>query len=85
MAGAVTFGAWGIWKGSAAARQQTAAREAVRDAAARQARIESVGYYRVKTSYIVKDTGEHVDFDYVAACATVEKMYRDRYPVRHRA
>ena len=48
-----------------------------KSAADRQAQIEAVGYYRVRASYTVKDTGERIDFDYVAACATVVTMYRD--------
>jgi hypothetical protein len=69
IAGALAFGVWMVkeW------RFKTAAREA----AARQAMIESVVRYRVKASYIVKDTGEHIDFDYVAACAVFETHYRD--------
>lgn len=57
----------------AAAAVETAARET----AARQKRIESVGYYRVRAAYTVKDTGERIEFDYVAACATAVTMYRD--------
>lgn len=48
-----------------------------RAAAARQAQIEGVGYYRVRAAYTVKDTGERVEFDYVAACAVAVTMYRD--------
>ena len=48
-----------------------------RAAVALQARIEAVGYYRVGAAYTVKDTGERIAFDYVAACATVVTMYRD--------
>ena len=48
-----------------------------RVAANLQAQLEAVAYYRVKSSYIVRDTGEHMDFDYVAACAVLETRHRD--------
>ena len=63
VAGALGFGAWQV--------------RAQRAAADLQRRVESVGYYRVRSSYIVRDTGEHIDFDYVAACAVVQARYRD--------
>lgn len=63
IAGALALGVWQV--------------VAWRAAVALQARLEAVAYYRVKSSYIVKDTGEHVDFDYVAACAVLETRYRD--------
>jgi hypothetical protein len=46
-------------------------------AAFRKSAIEHVIYYRFKASFIVKDTQEHIDFDYVAACAAVETTYKD--------
>jgi hypothetical protein len=46
-------------------------------AAFRESAIENVTYYRFKASFIVKDTQEHIDFDYVAACATVATTYKD--------
>ena len=70
---AVASGAWGVERLRAIASQEAAAR----DAAARQVRLESIGYYRVRASYIVKNTGEHIDFDYVAACAVVQTNYLD--------
>jgi hypothetical protein len=52
-------------------------RLAAEKAAFRQSAIEHVIYYRVKASFVVKDTQERIDFDYVAACAVVDTTYRD--------
>ena len=51
-------------------------REAAAEAAL-QAAIERTAFYRVRASYTVKDTGEHIDFDYVATCQVFETHYRD--------
>ena len=69
LAGTAAFGVWLV--------VEVRAGSALKAAADRQRQIESVGYYRVRASYTIKDTGERIGFDYVAACATVVTMYRD--------
>jgi hypothetical protein len=42
-----------------------------------QKALENAVYYRFKAFYVVKDTQEHIDFDYVAACTTLVTTYKD--------
>lgn len=73
LAGLATLGAWQAARWVAMHHAETT----VAEAAARQRRIESIGYYRVRAYYTVKGSGEVIVFDYVAACATSVTMYRD--------